>query len=143
MTHAGTVESMWKPEPCKEVCIKLRDNNSCQVFNIPSNGFSRLSVWAHEFSELGIKEWVLEYGSEREIFVNGNEIANMPLNTIYMRKKIRIELPSGEEQYHRFDHVLTSLVTLAIFSSDEGDQLVTPDEYAKAIRGVPVIYLGF
>ncbi len=134
---------MWKPESCKEVCLALWEDRSPQVFNIPSNGLIRLSVWIHEFSELGIKEWVIEYGSEREVFLNGNECANMPLNTIYMTKKIRIELPSGEEQYHRFDHVLTSLVTFAIFSSEEGDQLVTPDEYVKAIRGIPVIDLGY
>jgi len=132
---------MWKPDSIKEICLKLWEDRPCQIFNIPSNEFCRLSVWNHEFSELGIKEWVVECGSERELYVDGNAIVDIPLNTLYLHKRIKIILPSGEEQFHRFDHVLTSLVTSAIFSSEEGDQVVTPDVYAKAIRGIPMIDL--
>ena len=132
---------MWKPDSIEKICLKIWENRPCQIFNIPSNGFCRLSVWVHEFAELGIKEWVVEFGSQREVFENGNEIANMPLNTLYLGKRIKIILPSGEEQNHRFDHVLTSLVTYTILSSEEEDQLVTPDVYVKLIRGVPVIDL--
>jgi len=134
---------MWNPDSSKKICLKLWEDRPCQVFNIPSNGFCCLSTWTHEFGELGIKEWVVECGSERELYVDGNAIVDIPLNTLYLFKRIKIILPSGEEQYHRFDHVLTSLVTFAIFSSEEGDQLVTPDEYAKTIRGVSVIDLGY
>ncbi|TFG74092.1 MAG: hypothetical protein E4H21_11405 [Thermodesulfobacteriales bacterium] len=132
---------MWKPDSSSEICLKLWEDKPCQKFNIPSNGLCRKSVWIHELTELGIKEWVIKHGAEREIFLNGNEISDMPLNTLYLRKRIMIKLPSGQKQFHRFDHVLTSLVTLTILSSEECDQLVTPSVYEKLIRGVPVVNL--
>ena len=134
---------MWEPDSSIELCLKFWEDRPCQKFNVPSNGLCRLSVWIHELTELGIKEWVVEHGSERELFKEGNGVADMPLNTIYMRKLIRIELPSGKEVFHRFDHVLTSLVTSTILSSEEGEVLVKPDEYINVIRGIPVIDLDY
>jgi len=134
---------MWKPDSSIELCLKFWEDRPCQKFNVPFNGLCRISVWIHELTELGIKEWVVEHGSERELFREENGVASMPLNTLYMSKLIRIELPSGQEVFHRFDHVLTSLVTSTILSSEEGEILVKPDVYVNVIRGIPVIDLDY
>lgn len=133
---------MWIPDTPKEICLQIWEDRPCQKFNVPSNGLCRLSVWIHELTELGIKEWVIEHGSEEELFKEGKRVVViMPLNTIYMRKLIEIEFPAGQKIFHRFDHVLTSLVTSTILSSDEGAVLVKPDVYVNVIRGIPVIDL--
>jgi len=132
---------MWKPDFSIELCLKIWEDRPCQKFIVPSNGLCRISVWIHEFTELGIKEWVVKHGSERELFKEEDGVASMPLNTIFMRKLIKIELPSGQEFFHRFDHVLTSLVTSTILSSEEGEFLVESDDYINMIRGISLIEL--
>jgi len=133
---------MWKPGSSLEICLKLWEDKPCQKFNVPCNGLNRIDTWVHELSELGVKCWFNQKGSEREDWWEDDIPINIPLNTAYMIKRISIKLPDGQLQHHRIDHVLTSLVMDSIIRNNEdSSRLIQPDVYEKMVDGIPIIKL--
>lgn len=130
---------MWEPGSFKEICLKIYENEPCQKFNVPRDGITRIDVWVHELSELGVKRWFQLKGSEREMWLEDRSIIYMPLNTVYMSQFIRIKLPEGIVQHHRIDHVLTSLVQKSVLRIKEGSfRLIQPDYYGKLVESIPI-----
>ena len=130
---------MWKPGSFKEICLKIYENEPCQKFNVPEDGITRIDVWVHELSELGVKRWFQLKGSEREIWLEDRSIIDMPLNAVYMSQLIRITLSEGIFQHHRIDHVLTSLIQESVLRIKEGSfRLIQPDDYGKLIESIPI-----
>ena len=135
------MNKMWKPNQSIEICLKLLVGKPCQKFIVPFNGLERIDVWIHEFSDLSIKTWFELNGSQREVWLEDNAYNDWPLNTIYMRKLITIQLSNGQKQTHRIDHVLTSLVMISNLGSheDEDIYLIQPDEYRNFVIGLHII----
>lgn len=131
---------MWEPGSFKEICLKMYENEPCQKFNVPRNGITRIDVWLHELSELGVKRWFQLKGSEREMWLEDRSIIDMPLNTIYMSQLIRIKLPDGIFQHHRIDHVLTSLIQISVLRINEDSfYVIQPNDYGKLVESIPLI----
>jgi len=125
--------------PFKEVCLNIYENEPCQKFQVPRYGITRIDVWIHELSELGVKRWFQLKGSEREMWIENKNIIDMPLNRIYMSQLIRIKLPDGIFQHHRIDHVLTSLIQPSVLRIHENKVLlIKPDYYRKLVESIPI-----
>lgn len=124
----------------KEICLTIYENEPCQKFQVPKDGITRIDVWVHELSEYGVKRWFQLKGSEREMWREGRGIIDMPLNTIYMTKLIRIKLPGDIFQHHRIDHVLTSLIQESVLRIKEDTfRLIQPDYYRKLVESISII----
>ena len=133
---------MWEPESPAEICLKLWEDKPCQKFVVPCNGLNSIDVWIHELSELGVKCWFYKKGSELEEWWEDGVCIFIPLNTAYMIKRISIKLPDGNLQYHRIDHVLTSLVMVSnIEIKMDSIYLIQPDNYEKMVNGIDIIRL--
>ena len=130
---------MCEPGSSKEICLKLYENEPCQKFEVPRDGITRIDVWVHELSELGVKRWFQLKGSEREMWLENKSIIDMPLNAVYMSQLIRIKLPDGIFQHHRIDHVLTSLIQKSVLRINEGSfRLIQPDDYGRLVESIAI-----